>query len=101
MLHNLPQDTSLPGTAYDCYKPLCSHIKCSPDSFEQQVMIERFRKKLDGALSHRLNPHLGISMSSNEDDWDIAFLFFQLGLQLQTRHLRHEDVSYQTRGLTV
>ncbi len=64
-------------------------------------MIERFCKELDRALSHRLNPHPGISVSSNEDDWDIAFLIFKPGLQFQTRHLRHKDVSYQARGLTV
>jgi len=64
-------------------------------------MIERFREELDRARSHRLNPHPDISMRSNEDDWDIAFLFFQPGLQLQTRHLRHKDVSDQARGLTV
>jgi hypothetical protein len=64
-------------------------------------MIERFRQELDRALSHRLNPQTGISVSSNEDDRDIAFLIFQPGLQFQTGHLRHEDVSYQARGLTV
>src|SRR5580692_7409762 len=64
-------------------------------------MIERFRKELDRALSHRLNPHPGISVSSNEDDWDIAFLIFKPGLQFQTRHPRHKDVSYQARGLTM
>ena len=64
-------------------------------------MIERFREELDRALSHRLNPRLAISVSSNEDDRDIAFLFFQPGLQLQARHLRHKDVSYQARGPTV
>ena len=64
-------------------------------------MIERFRKELDRTLSHCLNPHAGISMSRNEDDRDIAFLIFQPSLQLQTRHPRHKDVSYQARGLTV
>jgi hypothetical protein len=43
-------------------------------------MIERFCKELDRALSHRLNPHPGIYVSSNEDDWDIAFLIFKPGL---------------------
>ena len=63
-------------------------------------MIERFRQELDRTLSHRLNPHSGVTVSSNEDDRDVAFLFFQPGLQLQTRHLRHEDVSYQACSLT-
>jgi len=62
----------------------CSHIQCGSDRFEQQLMIEWFRKELDRALSHRLDPHPGISVSSNEDDRDIAFLIFQPGLQLQT-----------------
>jgi len=64
-------------------------------------MIKGLRKDLDCALSHRLNPDPGISVSSNEDDWDIAFLIFKPGLQLQTRHLRHKDVTYQARGLPV
>ena len=64
-------------------------------------MIERLWEELDRALSHRLNPHTGISESSDEDDRDIAFLIFQPGLQFQTRHLRHKDVSYQARSLTV
>src|SRR5260370_20581703 len=76
-------------------------MKCNSDRFEQQVMIERFREELDRALSHRLNPHPGISVSSNEDDRDIAFLIFKPGLQLQPGHLRHTDVSYQARDLTV
>jgi hypothetical protein len=37
-------------------------------------------------------------MSGNEDDRNVAFLFFQPGLQLQTRHLRHADVNDQARG---
>ena len=64
-------------------------------------MIERFRKEFDRALSHGLNPHPGISVSSDENDWDIAFLIFKPGLQFQTRHPRHTDVSYQARGLTM
>ncbi len=36
-------------------------------------MIERFCKELDCALSHRLNPHPGVSVSGNEDDRDVAF----------------------------
>ena len=64
-------------------------------------MIERFCKKLDRAPSHGLNTHPGVSMSRDEDDRNIAFLFFQLGLQLQTRHLRHADVNDQARSLTM
>src|SRR5580704_13906903 len=64
-------------------------------------MIERFCKKLNCAPSHGLNTHPGVSMSRDEDDRSIAFLFSQLGLQLQTRHLRHADVNDQTRSLTM
>src|SRR4029077_13619809 len=62
----------------------CSHIQGGTDRFEHQLMIERFRQELDCALSHRLNPHIGISECSNEDDRDIAFLIVQPGLQFQT-----------------
>ena len=47
---------------------------------------------------HRSNSHPGVSMSSNEDDRNIAFVFFQPGLQLHARHLRHADVDDQARG---
>jgi len=46
-------------------------------------MIQRFRQELDRALTHRSNPHPAVSVSSNEDDRNIAFLFFKPGLQLQ------------------
>src|SRR5580704_18042571 len=96
MMHNLPQKTStLKSPAATAITCACSHFKCSTHSFEQQVVIERFGEELDRALSHRSNSHSRISMSRDEDDRNIAFLFFQPGLQLQTRHLRHTDVNYQ------
>src|SRR3984885_1875488 len=64
-------------------------------------MIERFCKKLDCAASHGLNTHPGVSMSSNKNDGNVAFLFFQPVLQLQTRHLWHPDVNDQARGFTM
>ena len=45
-------------------------------------MIERFRKELDRALSHRSNPPPDVSVSGDEDDRDIALPIFQPGLQL-------------------
>src|SRR5713101_294924 len=97
-----PTETStLKAPPRDCNSRGCSHIKCSTDPFEQQVMIERFCKELDCTLSHRSNSHPGIPMSRDEDDRNSAFLFFQPGLQLQARHFRHTDVTYQARGLTV
>jgi len=64
-------------------------------------MIEWFRKELDGTLSHCLNPHSGIAMSGNEDDWNPAVLSFELGLQFESRHLRHTDIRYYASGLTM
>lgn len=64
-------------------------------------MIEGFRKKLDCTPSHGFNPHSRISMSGNEDDGSVAFLFFQCGLQFQTGHLRHANVNNQTRSLAM
>ena len=58
-------------------------------------MIKRLCEELDGAASHGLNPHPCVSMSGNKDDGNVAFLFFQPGLQLQTGHLRHADVNDQ------
>ena len=64
-------------------------------------MIERFCKELDRALSHRLNPHPGASIACNKDDRNIALLLFEPGLQFQTRHPRHLELSYQTPDFTV
>jgi hypothetical protein len=45
-------------------------------------MIKWFREELDRTLSHYSNPHPSVSMGSDEDDRNVAFLFFQPGLQL-------------------
>src|SRR6202020_2759262 len=74
--HNLPRKP-LKTPTRDCNSRDCSHIKCGPDPSEQQVMIERLCKELDCTLSHRSNSNPGISMSRDEDDRDIAFLFFK------------------------
>src|ERR1700722_13439599 len=64
-------------------------------------MIKWFREKLDCSLSHCPNPHPGISMGSDEDDRNTAFLVFKPGLQVQPRHLRHANINDQARGLTM
>jgi hypothetical protein len=61
-------------------------------------MIEWFCEQLDCTLFHGLSPYLGIVKRSNKDDGNVAFLLFQPGLQLQTRHLRHKDLNDQARG---
>jgi hypothetical protein len=66
---------SVPWPSY-CNSRGCSHINCRPDPFEQQAMIEWFCKELECTFSHRSNSHSGISMSRDEDDRNIAFLFF-------------------------
>jgi hypothetical protein len=64
-------------------------------------MIERFCKKLDRTPSHGLNTHARVSMRCNKDDRNVAVLFSELGLQLQTRHPRHADVNDQARSFTM
>src|ERR1700687_2325501 len=98
MTVDLPQKPLHEGSPRICNSRGCSHIKCSTDPFEQHVMIERFCKELDCTLSHRSNSHPGISMSRDEDDRNIAFLFFQPRLQLQAGHLRHTDIDNQARS---
>lgn len=61
-------------------------------------MIEWFCEELDCTLFHGLSPYLGIVIRRNKDDGNVAFLLFQPGLQLQTRHFRHADVDDQARG---
>ena len=61
-------------------------------------MIEWFCEELDRTLFHGLIPYLVIVIRRNKDDGNVAFLLFQPGLQLQTRHLRHADVNDQAPG---
>src|SRR6202046_3224521 len=51
--------------------------------------------------AHCLNTHPSGPMSSNKNNGNVAFLFFQLGLQLQTRHPWHADVNDQARGFAM
>ena len=64
-------------------------------------MIDRFRKELDRALSHCLNPHAGAPITCNKDDRNIALLRLQPCLQFQTRDPWHLNLSYQTPDFTV
>ena len=66
--------------------------------FKQPLMIEWFCKELDCTVFHGLIPYLGIVKCRNKDDGNVTVLLFQLGLQLQTRHLRHVDVNDQACG---
>src|SRR5579862_8535321 len=58
-------------------QPCLSHIKCSSERFEQELIIQRFRQKLDCALSHRLNPRFGAPIACNKDDRNIALLLLE------------------------
>ncbi len=78
--------------------PYVSAVESASQHLEQQLMIERLSKELDCTLIHRLSPCLGIVIRRNKDDGNVAFLLFQPGLQLYTRHLRHPDVNDQARG---
>src|ERR1700691_2597976 len=95
------RDLYTQGSPRNCDNASFLHTQSRTNSFEQQLMIERLCKELDCTASHGLNPHPGVSMSGNKDDGKVAFLVFQPGLQLQTRHLRHADVNDQTRTLTM
>jgi len=61
-------------------------------------MIEGFGEELDRTLFHGMSPYLRIVIRSHKDDRNLAFVFFQPSLQLNTRHLRHADVNDQARG---
>ena len=76
-------------------------IKGASQDFEQQLMIEWFGEETDCTFLHGFSPYLGIVIRRNKDDGNVAFLLFQPGLQLETRHLRHEDVNDQARGPAV
>ena len=76
-------------------------MECSSNRSKQQLMIKRLCKELDGTLPHCLNPHPGIPMRGNKDDWKVASLFFQPALQLQTGHPRHADINDQASGLVM
>ena len=65
--------------------------------FEQLLMIEWFGEELDCTLFHGLSPYFGVVKRRNKDDGNVAFLLLQLGLQFQTRYVRHADVDDQAR----
>jgi len=46
-----------------------------------------------------MDPHLGITMSSDEDDRYPASLGLKLRLQFKTGHARHANISDQARNL--
>jgi hypothetical protein len=70
-----------------------------PDSLDQKVIIEGFRQKFNRNSSHGLKPNLFVTMRSNKDGRDFATFSIQLGLQFQTGHSGHTNISNQTRGL--
>ena len=62
---------------------------------EQYSIVKRFAQELDRTLAHGNNPHLGIAMRSDEDDWYLASLRFEFRLQFKTGHTRHANVEDQ------
>jgi hypothetical protein len=67
------------------------------DEFEQQIVVERLIEKRDGSGSYRKRSRL--SVSGDENDRDVALVFAQFGLQLETAHARHFDVGDQATDL--
>jgi hypothetical protein len=62
---------------------------------QQYSVIKRFAQEFDCTFAHGKNPHLGITMRSDEDDRYSASLGLKLRLQLKTGHARHTNVGDQ------
>jgi hypothetical protein len=66
---------------------------------QQSSVVKRFAQEFDCTLAHGENPHLGITMRSDEDDRYSASLGVKLRLQFKTGHARHTNVGDQARSL--
>ena len=66
---------------------------------QQYSVVKRFAQELDCTFAHGMDPHLGITMRSDEDDWYSTSLGLKLPLQFKTGHARHANVGNQARSL--
>src|SRR5258707_6923980 len=66
--------------------------------FKQILLPERLCQEFDCAPLHRLHRHWNVTMSGDEDDWQLSFGAYQFALQFQSTLAGKTDVKHQASG---
>ena len=62
----------------------CLHVDCGAHFRKQNLIVERFHKEFDRALSHCLHPHFRVSMCGDKNDRSFTSVGLNPRLQIQT-----------------
>src|SRR5208282_3432054 len=76
-----------------------SSLKCGMERLKQSRIAERLEQALHGALFEQAWTDGLISVSGDEDDWNLLPAKRQFPLEIGSGHARHGDVEDQTTGL--
>lgn len=76
-----------------------THSKCDIERLEQSRVAEWLEQALDRTLFEHSRAHRLISMSCNEDDWNLLPTKLQFLLKAGPAHTGHGNVEDQTSGL--
>src|SRR5580693_8006896 len=71
------------------------------NAFKESFVVERFCEKLHCAASHRLHPHLLVTMCGDEDNRNPATIRVQLRLQFEPGDPRHANIRDQAGRLVL
>ena len=66
--------------------------------FKQILLSERLCQEFDRATLHRLHRHWNVTMSGNEDDWQLSFGTCQFALQFESALAGKPHVKHQASG---
>ena len=80
--------------------PLLLLSRAALTACSKTFVVKRFAQELHCPLTHGMNPHLGVTMRSDEDDRYSASLGLKVRLQFKTGHARHANIGNQARSLT-
>ena len=66
--------------------------------FKQILLSEWLCQEFDRATLHRLHRHWNVTMSSDEDDWQLSFGTCQFALQFESALAGKPHVKHQASG---
>src|SRR5262249_31829797 len=89
----------LPTCATQLDQPSVLHGHAN--GLKQDGAIKRLDHKFHRTVSHRVQTHVFIAVSSNKNGRDRAAISIQLSLQVESRHPRHADVADQTSSFVL
>jgi hypothetical protein len=78
---------------------LLTHSNCGIERLKQGRIAEWLEQALHRALFEHSRAHSLISLSGDEDDWNLLPTELQFLLKAGSRHSRHGNVEDQTSGL--